>query len=210
MDDKDLRPREMLTKRMAVRIAVLILAAIFLVFAKIYDDRKAEKQAAQEIEISKAEQAAAEIAAEMGDQTGLPVGEKPDFTVYTADEQQLRLSSFRGKPTVLFLWATWSTPCQQMMPAFDSLREKYGERINFVTVDLTDGQEDTVESVTSFMQQGGFGFPVYFDIGHEAEIICKVLSLPVLLYLDADGAVVECCTELQTAEQMEASLANLL
>ena len=45
MNDKDLRPREMLTKRMMVRIGVLILAALFLVFAKIYDNRQAEKQA---------------------------------------------------------------------------------------------------------------------------------------------------------------------
>ena len=48
----------------------------------------------------------------------------PDFTVYDADGNQVKLHDFIGKPIVLNFWASWCGPCQMEMPDF---HEKYLE-----------------------------------------------------------------------------------
>ncbi|WP_454802850.1 TlpA family protein disulfide reductase [Mucilaginibacter phyllosphaerae] len=47
---------------------------------------------------------------------------------------QFQLSELRGKLVVLDFWATWCSPCRNMVPVIDSLRKVFGEKVLFLSV----------------------------------------------------------------------------
>ncbi len=202
MPENNIEKKPFFTKKMKVKIAVLFLAIVFFFVARAYDKKQAEKA-------SSLEAAAQEIAAQMGTEPGVPVGPAPDFTVQTASGERVTLSSRAGTPVLLYFWATWSEDCQSVMPALDELYARYGADVDFMMIDLTDGKNDTVASVTDFLSAGGFDFPVYFDIDHEAEINYKVLSVPITVFIDADGNVTDCVVGAMTTEALSAAVEQL-
>lgn len=42
------------------------------------------------------------------------------------------------KPTVVNFWATWCPYCLREMEAFQSMYERYGDRVNFVMLNVAD------------------------------------------------------------------------
>ncbi len=111
----------------------------------------------------------------------------PDFTVYDLEGNAFRLSDFRGKPVVLNFWASWCGPCQMEMPDFNEAYLELGDQVNFLMVNLTDGQQETQAKASSFIEKKGYVFPVYYDTGIEAATAYGVYSIPMTLFIDAEG-----------------------
>lgn len=60
----------------------------------------------------------------------------PDKAAASEEIQTLKEALSNGKPTVVDFYATWCGPCRMIAPVFQQLREKYSERINFVSIDV--------------------------------------------------------------------------
>ncbi len=116
--------------------------------------------------------------------------EAPDFTVLDWEGKEVSLKDFRGKPVILNFWATWCGPCKNEMPDFNELYQEYGEEIHFVMVNMTDGTEDTIDSVKEFIEETGYEFPVYFDTEMSAAVAYGVSGIPVTYIIDKDGYAV--------------------
>ena len=112
----------------------------------------------------------------------------PDFTVYDADSNPVRLSDFAGKPIVLNFWASWCGPCQMEMPHFEQAYQDLGEEIHFVMVNMTTGRE-TLKSAQDFLAQTGYTFPVFFDLDMDAAYTYGAYSLPMTVFIDEAGNV---------------------
>lgn len=71
-----------------------------------------------------------------------PGNPAPDLRMTTPGGEEVMLSSLKGQPIYIDLWATWCGPCLQESPAFHRLAEKYKESgILFIAVS-TDNERD--------------------------------------------------------------------
>ena len=136
--------------------------------------------------------------------------EAPEFTVYDLEGNAHKLSDFRGKPVLLNFWASWCGPCQSEMPDFQDFYEKYGEEVHFVIVNLTDGQQETVESASAFIAEKGYTFPVYYDTDIDAAMKYGVSAVPVSYFIDAEGYFVAWAQGALSADMLQQGMDLLL
>ena len=136
--------------------------------------------------------------------------EAPDFTVYDLEGNAHKLSDFRGKPVLLNFWASWCGPCQMEMPDFQKYYESHGDKVNFVIVNLTDGQQETVESASAFIAEKGYTFPVYYDTDIDAAVKYGVSAVPVSYFIDAEGYFVAWAQGALTADMLQQGMDMLL
>ena len=101
--------------------------------------------------------------------------------------KEVKLSDFRGKPTVVNFWATWCGYCVKEMPAFEEVYRQMGNDIHFLMVNVTDGVQETVDTASAFIVDAGFSFPVYYDTQHSATMAYGAYSLPMTFFFDAEG-----------------------
>lgn len=114
----------------------------------------------------------------------------PDFTMFDKDGKSVKLSDMIGKPVVLNFWASWCPPCKGEMPEFDKIYKEFGQVVQFMMVDLTDGQRETKEKGADYVKSQGFSFPVYFDTEQEGAYAYEIQSIPTTLFINKDGNIV--------------------
>lgn len=113
----------------------------------------------------------------------------PDMTVYDRNGKEVHLSDYSGKPIVLNFWASWCGPCQMEMPDFNEKYQELGEEVQFLMINMTDGSRETVEKASAFIEEQGYGFPVFYDTEFDAANTYGASSLPTTFFIDAQGKV---------------------
>ena len=189
-------------------IAVLLLLAILVVGAYLAYDKLAPT--VENNQISTAVPPAAGAEETVPETTEAPKVPAYDFTVYDAEGEKHRLSDFRGKPVVMNFWATWCGYCKLEMPDFQKKFEEYGQDIHFLMIDITDGQQETFEKASAYIEEQGFTFPVYYDMDWEVQKAYHVSSLPTTYFIDAEGNFVAQGRGALSAEALQSGIDLLL
>ena len=127
----------------------------------------------------------------------------PDFTVYDAQGNAVRLSDYFGKPIVLNFWASWCGPCQSEMPDFEAKYQELGSDVQFLMINMTDGDRETMETASDFIAKKGYTFPVFYDTQYSAAIAYSVYSLPTTFFIDANGVGVAYANRAINAETLQ-------
>jgi len=114
----------------------------------------------------------------------------PDFTVYDADGNEVHLSDYIGKPVVVNFWASWCPPCKGELPDFEKVYGELGDKVQFLMVDMTDGQRETVDTAKAYMKAQGYTLPTFYDTAQDAANVYGISSIPTTVFIDKDGNLV--------------------
>jgi thiol-disulfide isomerase/thioredoxin len=111
----------------------------------------------------------------------------PALRFADADDRDLSLADFRGRPVVLNIWATWCTPCRQEMSSLDRLQAALGKSQLLVLPLSIDSQGVSV--VKAFYRELGLKqLDIYYlDRSAEASRALSTVGIPTTLLIDRDG-----------------------
>lgn len=99
------------------------------------------------------------------------------------DDAAVTLASFRGKPLLVNLWATWCAPCVAEMPTLDAL----AARSNSMTVIAVAQDLKGAEVVDPWFQKAGLkALQPYLD-PENGLLDAANSALPTSIFYDADG-----------------------
>jgi thiol-disulfide isomerase/thioredoxin len=91
------------------------------------------------------------------------------------------LASFRGKPTVVAIWAAWCPPCQEDGPVFARFAREHPD-VGFVGVDTQDG----AAAARAFIRTYRWRFPSVADPSGRLAERLRMRTMPTTIVLDAD------------------------
>lgn len=100
-------------------------------------------------------------------------------------DQPVTLATFRGKPLVVNLWATWCAPCLVEMPSLDRLAGQLDGKAQLIVVSVDlEGRR----AVTPYFEKMAFkNLQPYLDKENVLPLGVKAAGLPVTLIYDAKG-----------------------
>lgn len=180
---------------------ILLLAGASLLYRKLSNQAAPNnlmtEQPAAETEKSTEKTTETETAAENSQNTEPAETESetdaaqiaPDFTVLDQEGNEVHLSDYKGTPVIVNFWASWCPPCKREMPDFQRAYETYGDQVQFMMVNLTDGSRETTELATAHIQKNSYTFPVFFDTESSAAKAYVTSSIPASYFIDKEGAL---------------------
>lgn len=109
----------------------------------------------------------------------------PEMTLKDASGKTLALSSLRGKPTLVNLWATWCAPCVVELPTLDRLVDIREGKLRVVTVSQ---DMSGTEKIAAFLKErGGDNLEPWIDPKGDLGAKYQVQSLPTTILYNAEG-----------------------
>ena len=106
------------------------------------------------------------------------------------DRQQQSLAQYKGKPMVVYFWATWCKSCKQEVPELIALHKKYGTKMHVIGIAI-----DNTDKVRQFAQDNQINYKLLIG-SNDAIALSKQLGnsvggLPFAVVVDAKGRIVK-------------------
>lgn len=95
------------------------------------------------------------------------------------DSVPLEVALSNGNPTLMEFYANWCTSCQAMAPDIESLKQQYGDRVNFVMLNVDNTKwlpeilSYRVDGIPHFVFLGRDGQPVAQSIGEQPRSVME-------------------------------------
>jgi thiol-disulfide isomerase/thioredoxin len=110
----------------------------------------------------------------------------PEVGFTNAQDDRLDFSAFKGKLTLVNLWATWCAPCVREMPSLEALKQaRGGDR--FAVVTISEDLQGAAPVEAFFEKNGITNLPAYLDPKNAIGRALKINGLPTTLLFDPAG-----------------------
>lgn len=107
----------------------------------------------------------------------------PSTELILLNSQKIKFDDLKGKPTLVNFWFTQCAPCIKEIPALESLKKKYGEKVNFVAITFNNAKE-----VKAFLEKREFNYTHIVDV-YEFINEIGLNTYPRNIILDKEGLV---------------------
>lgn len=146
----------------------------------------------------------------IGKAKALTIGNSPpDFIMKNTRDEEISLSSFKGKYVLVDFWASWCAPCRVENPNLVKAYEKYKDRgFEILGVSL-DGGENAKEKWMDAIKKDGLAWEQVSDLrgwGSAVVQLYQISAVPTNYLLDPNGKIIG--KDLR-GEDLEAKLATL-
>ena len=109
---------------------------------------------------------------------------------------QLSTTDLLGQPLIINVWNSTCEPCKRELPAFAAVHADLGDDIRFVGINNL----DTPETNESFARERGVGYELLRDVDDGFASSVGIATLPVTLFVAADGTIVRQTGVLEEAD----------
>lgn len=121
-----------------------------------------------------------ELGTEAGNGQVKPV---PDFTLPDLNGNLVSWSDYNDKVVMLNFWASWCDPCRLETYAMDAFRQRYGDRIVPIAVNM----REPWDTVRQFSDLFAVSYPILLDRQGEISDLFRVKGVPESWFIDTEG-----------------------
>ncbi len=130
-----------------------------------------------------------EPAVRASDPAAVPIGGTlPDATLHGLNGPSRKLGSFRGKPLIINVWASWCGPCRQEMASLERLAW-HDEARHFAIIGIS--TDDVAAQAAEMLKNINATISQFIDQNQLMEDMLGASRLPLTVLVAADGRVLE-------------------
>jgi thiol-disulfide isomerase/thioredoxin len=112
----------------------------------------------------------------------------PEFTLYTLDGEEVKLSDYLGKVVILDFWATWCAPCRKGIPDLISIQNKYKD--DLVVIGISLDQPATQDQLVPFIKNYGINYPIVLGNIEVSAAYGNIQAIPTSFIIDQEGNII--------------------
>ena len=113
---------------------------------------------------------------------GAPQGLAPEISGQLLDGNPVSLEELRGKPVLVYFWATWCPVCSIEQSTIDAIADDY-------TVLSVAMDESSPEQILAYMQDYDVDYPVLHDPDYRIAHRYAIRGVPSSFIVDAGGNI---------------------
>lgn len=100
-------------------------------------------------------------------------------------KKEINLSEFKGKPTIVHVWAPWCGACTGEMVEFDDFAKKCAGKVNVMAIGL---DQEKGSGLREFYNNHNISnLKIYYDSTGKLSRNLKAHGLPTTIFLNSDG-----------------------
>jgi peroxiredoxin len=114
----------------------------------------------------------------------------PGFALETPQGEIHTLEDYRGRPVLVFLWASWCTICKSAMPGLEAVYQAY-ESLGFSILAVNTSFQDTLPAAMEYFQTQRFSFTMLLDRDGKVATAYRMHAVPTSVLVGPDGIVTD-------------------
>lgn len=112
----------------------------------------------------------------------------PEFSLYTLEGNEVKLSDFAGKIVILDFWATWCPPCRKGIPDLISIQNEYKDDLVIIGISLD--QPSTHGELQPFIDSYGINYSVVLGTMEVVSAYGNIQAIPTSFIIDTNGIII--------------------
>ena len=176
---------------------ILTFSILLLVFAVLFY-MYASNIPAEVIEETNETETGVVVEEEISETEDLENVEYTDFSVYTSEKKEVKLSDFKDKAVMILFFNPNDQDSMEVLDKVELMYSDYEDKIEFFMI-------NTAEEIRTSLDDK-YTIEIYYDLYKDASEKYNITKLPSMIYIDSSNTVFNAKTGFTTTDALEANL----